>query len=290
LRVPIFARSNIYWDGSAQKLTFVPADGTTDNQGYQGVFFKWGSLVGISPVGAFSGSTDIYVPIVNNTLSNSTWKATTGDAMLNDTDFSTVTSNWTSWGENTNAATDIPYMDPSRGSGIVGRDNTWLIDEERNVLDTLKGFRGDICQYIGATTTDDNLKGYRLPTSLEFGTSTDTSWGANGWTKGIFSDVNNSAGYADGTADMLTAGKNGGSNAVYGSAINSSMGGVVVPASGYRNSDGGPLTNMGYSGIYWSGSAYSTTSGYHLGFNNERINAASTYRRSRALPLRCVKK
>jgi hypothetical protein len=62
LRIPIFARSNIYWDGTAGELTFERADGVTDYEGYQGVFFKWGSLVGISPVGSFGSSTPVYEP------------------------------------------------------------------------------------------------------------------------------------------------------------------------------------------------------------------------------------
>jgi hypothetical protein len=49
LRTPIFARSNIYWTGSA--MDFVRAGSSdTSKDGYQGLFFRWGSLVGISPV------------------------------------------------------------------------------------------------------------------------------------------------------------------------------------------------------------------------------------------------
>jgi hypothetical protein len=64
LRTPIFARSNIYWNGS--ELDFVeaaddPADNFDDYQGYQGVFFRMGSLVGVSPTGSpFSSSVPVY--------------------------------------------------------------------------------------------------------------------------------------------------------------------------------------------------------------------------------------
>jgi hypothetical protein len=56
LRVPIFARSNVYWDDSEKKMTFEaaaddPADNDDSKLGYQGLFFKFGSLVGISPSG-----------------------------------------------------------------------------------------------------------------------------------------------------------------------------------------------------------------------------------------------
>ncbi|MDR0891161.1 MAG: hypothetical protein LBN24_00895, partial [Mediterranea sp.] len=50
-----WARSNIYWDGS--KLTFEQSK--TDKEGYQGVFFKFGSLTGVSPKGE---KGDIYHP------------------------------------------------------------------------------------------------------------------------------------------------------------------------------------------------------------------------------------
>jgi hypothetical protein len=62
LKAPKFAGSNIYWDGdlSSGKLTF-DLYGETDNQGYQGVFFRWGSLVGISPTAVPSTSTRIYL-------------------------------------------------------------------------------------------------------------------------------------------------------------------------------------------------------------------------------------
>ncbi|MCE9235500.1 fimbrillin family protein, partial [Bacteroides ovatus] len=48
-----FARSNIVWDATNNKLTFAvtAADNATIPANVQGVFFKWGSLVAISPVG-----------------------------------------------------------------------------------------------------------------------------------------------------------------------------------------------------------------------------------------------
>jgi hypothetical protein len=66
LRTPIWARSNIYWDDttnpSKPTLTFVPAGSDTSKEGWQGVYFKWGSLAGMNPQGSFTPSTIIYVP------------------------------------------------------------------------------------------------------------------------------------------------------------------------------------------------------------------------------------
>jgi hypothetical protein len=158
LRTPIFARSNIYWDATTDptnpKLTFVPAaDDPAQNDdtkaGYQGVFFKWGSLVGISPARTgssnyFSGSTPLYIPVVKDPLNTSTWKATTGDNTASDTDIDeSVRHNYTSWSsgaynvyDETPKRGDIPYMDPSR---VASGGTTFLMNAVRNNLDTSKG-------------------------------------------------------------------------------------------------------------------------------------------------------
>jgi hypothetical protein len=71
VRTPIWARSNIYWDNGAQKLTFVPAGSSTTEEGWQGVFFKFGSLVAFPPTGAFSSSLTLYKP--SGTTTYPTW-------------------------------------------------------------------------------------------------------------------------------------------------------------------------------------------------------------------------
>jgi hypothetical protein len=73
---PIWAGSNIYWSGnaSAGKLTFALSDVKT-YQGYQGVFFKWGSLVGISPLGNFvNNSTPTYNGLGESPSKSATWE------------------------------------------------------------------------------------------------------------------------------------------------------------------------------------------------------------------------
>jgi hypothetical protein len=65
-----FANSNIFWDG--EKLTFDILD--LGHQYYQGVVFKFGSLVGMSPVsGTFSTSRIIYTPTEIITGAYSSW-------------------------------------------------------------------------------------------------------------------------------------------------------------------------------------------------------------------------
>jgi hypothetical protein len=64
------AFSNIYWDG--EKLTFDTAD--KGHQGYQGLYFKWGSLVGVSPVGKWaSNETPVYRAGESASTTYSSW-------------------------------------------------------------------------------------------------------------------------------------------------------------------------------------------------------------------------
>jgi hypothetical protein len=69
---PVFAGSNIYWDGS--KLTFDDA-GDDTNAAAQGIFFKRFSLIGISPASGQTSSTmTTYTPTYNTgNPSGSTW-------------------------------------------------------------------------------------------------------------------------------------------------------------------------------------------------------------------------
>jgi hypothetical protein len=78
LRAPIFARSNIYWDNSTHKLTFVPAAippaiNDDSKQGYQGLFFKWGSLVGIPPTVNWNTNTGVYKAGSTGTSTYTDW-------------------------------------------------------------------------------------------------------------------------------------------------------------------------------------------------------------------------
>jgi hypothetical protein len=63
-----FAGSNIYWDGS--KLTFVKEPYDMSKVMNQGLFFKWGSLVGISPLGAWNTDTSAGTPWYDTTAHN----------------------------------------------------------------------------------------------------------------------------------------------------------------------------------------------------------------------------
>jgi uncharacterized protein (TIGR02145 family) len=53
-----FAYSNVYFDSSAGQLTFATEPDAV-KQHYQGLFFHWGSLIGISPIGTFDINSSI---------------------------------------------------------------------------------------------------------------------------------------------------------------------------------------------------------------------------------------
>jgi hypothetical protein len=84
VRANRWAWSNIYWDDAlndgAGALTFDKTLVDLSHQYYQGVLFKWGSLVGVSPVGSKTDAR-IYIPDDislktwdgTKTLSSSTW-------------------------------------------------------------------------------------------------------------------------------------------------------------------------------------------------------------------------
>jgi hypothetical protein len=278
-----FASSNIYWDDSdadptKHKLTFKPYSNRPDTvpeNNYQGVFFKWGSLIGASPAGYLNSSfnqTDIvYVPSYNSGIS-STWSATTGYVwrdILNPT------------GEDSKTHTD--------------RNNNWVILPAQNdpVDDWTTALTGDICQYISKTQGMVDGIGnalYRLPTSNEFGSDeTDNTWSGNknGWSRVDGPNGNATSGswnqnyeHPDATGKRTTIR----SGAFYGPTAN------FFPASGGRNNTIGNMLNVGNSGYYWSGSVNCTSNevDYNLGFSNVDINPFASNARYNGFPVRCV--
>jgi hypothetical protein len=270
----IWARSNIYWDG--QKLTFVPAGVDYTKQGYQGVFFKFGSLIGVSPAqksgstedekNAFDEDVRLYVPVVNATLTSSTWVSTDGTAM-----------NWTVWD-------DIPYLNSSSyggpGSVSFGLDNRYVIEGDRNTLSMYQGYLGDICQYL-STKTGVVTGDYRLPTASEMlpnPIQVNTLVGGGGLAPGYYGE---DRGNAEGTVDLFAA------NARW--VKNIAAGDVIFPASGERgNYENGGLSTVLKLGYYWSGSAQNISSGRALFFGNTDTPGYPDFSRNSGHPVRCI--
>ncbi|MDR1527411.1 MAG: hypothetical protein LBS46_07065, partial [Dysgonamonadaceae bacterium] len=273
---------NIYWDNTTKRLTFVPYSETPssvpENQ-YQGVFFKFGSLIGISPKGADAwnnSTTPLFVP---PTLSggHGEWYITSADGSLTDAGlpteligspvYSHTNEQGTLWTGTNYAA--IPY---ARGYMEMAdpRQDRYVINMP---ADSLVEFKGDICKYIDPA--------YRLPVAYEFGRFHSTNWEtANtlfGWTKvGMWNTATSDK--ADGTY------------------INTDNTGVkwgwtenFFPASGSRSAYNiNAVNDTGQSCSYWSGSMHLSTNGGSLFSNNNSIAASASINRNNGLPVRCI--
>jgi uncharacterized protein (TIGR02145 family) len=249
-----WAGSNIYWDGS--KLTF-DAVGTTSKQYYQGVFFQWGSLVGISPaqtpVGTdeWSGSVIVYV---SSKYTGSSSKPT----------YSSKTASAAGYGTYRN----IPYENNQSLPDYYSRETNHLYYSDQATKTSMWGSgKGDICQYLGEIGAAPS--GYRMPRSVEFGAADD-------YTSGGTYSTDTSLGNAQGTKDLSSYGwiKKGYS--------------PTIPAAGYRNGTG-LLKAVGGGGYYWSSSAYFSIYGYYLFLNSEKVNPSGQADRYIAYPVRCIK-
>jgi hypothetical protein len=141
-----WAGSNIYWTGSV--LTFDDSNDKTHEK-YQGLYFKWGSLVGIPSDGTFAASgTACY------------WSSTYGAAYAKNKTYSA----WAS----------IPQMlPPDTGYGL---DDHYLT--EYTIPDSISAQKGDICKYLTILGTAPAGKRWRMPTATEFATASEYGiWG-----------------------------------------------------------------------------------------------------------------
>jgi hypothetical protein len=225
----VWAGSNVYWDNAGQKLTF-DAPGSGDvAQRKQGVLFKWGSLVGVSPITSDGSGNDegdpyyytkynVGVPIYHPVYSSPTWSWSTTHIY---DDFE-----------------DIPYVD----APLPG--DTYLNDDARN--NPAYGYnywgnsKGDICRFIsengfgpgGATNK------YRMPTYTEMGQKSSYTVGSDGWTGGsLYGTDASNGGYADGTMARWEY-------------LTHSYSGTIFPITGRRHTGGG--NEYQSYGCYWS--------------------------------------
>ena len=240
-----FARSNIVWDATNNKLTFAvtEADNATIPANSQGVFFKWGSLVAVSPVGANYASSQILFSPSGTT--NYTWA-------------------------------NIPYISETTGKfGTHGTDEDDFAGYDGGSNTNGPGFnastnKGDICRYISDRGWVQGK--WRLPTSDEQQalinevTSVSNNGGFGNIT-GAPNTGNNAHGFWQvpsgrwlGAGAAADAARNTGKAAelVPGSSS------VYFPAGGYRGYSNGYTYYAGYYGYSWSASSYNTTYAYNL--------------------------
>jgi len=293
-----WAGSNVYWDG--EKLTF-DAAGDTRHAGYQGVFFKWGSLIGIQPtrtnhVTIFeTGVTAIYFPHFNPTNHElSYWEITPQNFM--------------------GMAFPWAYIEtaptPAVPSLLYDRNSKYLSDLPESMYSYEHDIspQGDICKYIGDTGAGP--AGYRMPTSNEMGVVHSEFWTdlnpitiAGGWSrKGRYSDF---VDYTDHMPDFdfSLSLLDGNIDAGSGRWINDSpyqggayYQGAFFPPSGQRDNNG-LLKEVCQYGEYWTNSLTYIGGGVYQAYSTkfwwanvtvDQLSTIGTF--SSAKPVRCVKK
>ncbi|MDR1526567.1 MAG: hypothetical protein LBS46_02715 [Dysgonamonadaceae bacterium] len=319
LRYAKFASSNIYWDETTDpsnpKLTFKPYDPTPGvaghyptEQKYQGVFFKWGSLIGISPAAVLS--TDPLLQYPNYFYSGESANPTTTGTPIYVPTYTAgppASSTWTKTNVSAfTASSTIPMVpDNSQGSDAWGpvpyADNTTYVvqsginnnrgSQELTDLGTqhYANYVGDICLYISET---QNLitegKYYRMPHSEEFGLmggTWDLVTNIRGAWRLLSSDIpiTSNSMLPDGTYTGILTGAYHNPAVPAGSDADN-----FFPHSGFRHGDNGFLNGVGGPGSYWSGSVYSADGGYDMYFGGITMHTNYYHPRSFGVTVRCV--
>jgi hypothetical protein len=286
---PAWARSNIYWDAALNDgnggLTFVPHGSTKPEdvlkQNYQGVFFRWGSLWGVTPKSPRTkldwadSSKTVYR--YKKTGETGAWESATV-AIWDD--------NSVPWyKEGTSNARSKNYFFDDGAEGVTGSP---VLDADDGTYYTT----GDICRLIGAVSGNPDLEGYRLPTSYEFDNGRTSTEGMSLFyflgtvTDGWF--INPSSGWGTIDYDALYSGLK--DDGTYPIAWGIKMSDVPFPTSGCRLS--GSLSFVGFDGDYWSGSvSYRTSTAYYLSFGSQTVSTADDEwcGRAHSYSVRCVK-
>jgi hypothetical protein len=269
-----WAESNIYWDGS--KLTFKAHGDPCANKEnyYQGVIFRWGSLVGCSPVGDFDAGT-------------------AGQPSTGTTIYVRHNNQWLATNSATAYANGYPdFLDIKSFVGLPSKRINR--DSPTNQLDdSFSGNIGDICRYIGSL---GGPSGYRMPYFRDYFTNSiggERRWdngtaNAMGWYVGSTSFATPTVGQDDAAGQRLigSAEGTGGYATNYGSTF---------PTAGYRTHFINPQWGTGYvgtQGVYWCNdvnAGAATMYVYTMFFDDTATNvhqAASN--NGQGFPTRCV--
>ena len=227
----IWAGSNIFWEanGANSRLTFLHESTPEELQGYQGVFFKWGSLVGISPrnhgSAAFDpAATKLFVPPVSG-------------------------GNWLvqyAAGPNAWSGGSLAQIPSTPGASLVS--GNWLDNHSaRNYLSETAihvpaQFRGDICKYL----SDNGYAppgNWRMPNGREFG-------------KGPSDYISTGSVDPPGLSLVAEDGTQNYYDVRFGAKRTILTSTIFFPNSGYREPGGNTFVNITK---YLSGSPVSTT-------------------------------
>jgi len=256
----VWAGSNIYWNG--KKLTF-DASVSANSDLKQGVFFHWGSLIGVSASASNGGtatdfaSSTLYVPSYRSGApGSSTWSSGSPS--------SKGYNNWK----------DIPgyylvYIYSSDKSG------SFLNEAVQNTPANYAAYKGDICKYLSTTGAVSGK--WRMPTASELGEETPSNAWSAPWTKfGRFAAVGRTA--PEGTTVLSS----GATYDYFGFKTR-------FPASGFRDYAYGVLTSVGQMGEYWSCTAENNQNfSSRLYFDTSKIRPGLGAVRKFGYLVRCV--
>jgi hypothetical protein len=255
----LFAQSNIYWEwnneGDPTQGGYLTFDkGSSGRSDYQGVFFRWGSLVGLSParpdpVWEFL----VYVPDVDTYPNHAgDWEAKRSQYIEGSGPGSYIV-----WA----------FPDPLQFTGPYVTTTNLVSDQNENYLyenPDFENYKGDICHYIDAE--------WRMPNSAEFGAD-------GGYTSTPF-------GTGPTPTDQTGKGSMEGSGVMYESA----SGVVFLPPSGWRATSGYVVNSVGVAGNYWTGSVYNDTQAWSMSFYQDGAAYPQLpYDRAAGFSVRCIK-
>ncbi|MDR0540703.1 MAG: hypothetical protein LBH19_00665 [Dysgonamonadaceae bacterium] len=260
VKTPKFADSNIYWDGN--KLTFDEYSATPnpDNQKKQGVFFKWGSLIGISGAGTSTVSswtdwdkvsTPIFIP-ENPTSSSSSWVMMSALNAYYAQKWPLLAAYWN----------DIPNVQNiNGGSGTNSRYLTAMGTSR------FAEYLGDICYFLN--------RNYRMPTNDEL-----KSYSSGYYYDNFAQNIN------------IPTHESGNTKIEFGLTLKANS--IFFPASGcysaYKNPGNGALSSIGYGCHYWTNTPMNSNNNpdsyvLEAGVILDRMPAD----RNNAFSVRCIK-
>ncbi|MDR1526958.1 MAG: hypothetical protein LBS46_04710 [Dysgonamonadaceae bacterium] len=297
-----WAGSNIYWVETesatgAGHLTFSPF-GDRSKEMYQGVFFKWGSLVGVSPTqyspgvsDAFDVNDTIYVPNHHAAKPAISWVRTTPAAAVTDNRWTNPTGHPSYYWQG------IPYVDVNYPSS----PNTDYTDDYlTRVYDLGTGdesgghdpvaYKGDICKYLsGQPHTPAGT--WRMPTVAELRSASEqwTTTNPTGayWRRVPYQSTSGWVTVPNVTTNAVQRGHPDGSYNAWTHGA-SYCGVVVFPASGYRENNFGYVHNIGATASYWSSTIGDLISGRSMQFLTSLFDTESMPHRPHGFPVRCV--
>jgi hypothetical protein len=259
-----WAGSNIYWDGS--KMTFYPAGHVGPENFYQGLFFKWGSMIGIATGNTANG--EVLVPATTSV-------------------YYPTGPNATDW-----SGGFLDYTSIQALSGTIsspGPSNDYVTTM---AFDYTNKF-GDICRRINSD--------YRLPRSEEFGETRNVANSLYRWSGTLPADsLGWYRGLTNGGGYMLVTGLSGATgssdgkfslNLTYGGNARNGFAtylGGTFPFAGYIDSSG--LVNyMGSWGTYLSSSAQTGNWCFHILADAAGIYLNGQSYRTEGYSIRCIK-